>query len=93
MGAMPLYEYECEGCKSVQEVRQKVSDPLLTQCPACGSDKVRKIVSRTTFALKGTGWYNTDYRKSTSVSSPIKSERETKSNTSIAEKTPKPDKT
>ena len=57
---MPIYEYECDGCHSVFEVRQKVSDPAPTE-HSCGSKQVRRILSATSFVLKGTGWYATDY--------------------------------
>jgi putative FmdB family regulatory protein len=57
---MPIYEYECDGCHSVFEVRQKVSDPAPTE-HSCGSTQVRRILSATSFVLKGTGWYATDY--------------------------------
>lgn len=57
---MPIYEYECDGCQSVFEVRQKVSDPA-PQAHSCGSTQVRRILSATSFVLKGTGWYATDY--------------------------------
>lgn len=57
---MPIYEYECDGCHSVFEVRQKVSDPAPEQ-HSCGSTEVRRILSATSFVLKGTGWYATDY--------------------------------
>jgi putative FmdB family regulatory protein len=60
---MPIYEYECEGCHKVHEVMQKFSDAPLAACPECGKS-VHKIMSRTSFALKGTGWYSTDYKKS-----------------------------
>ena len=57
---MPIYEYKCEGCSAVFEVFQKMSDPP----PAshdCGSMKVTRLLSNTSFVLKGTGWYATDY--------------------------------
>lgn len=57
---MPIYEYECDGCKEVFEVRQKMSDPPPTR-HACGSEQVHRVLSATTFVLKGTGWYKTDY--------------------------------
>lgn len=57
---MPIYEYECDGCHSVFEVRQKVSDPAPTE-HSCGSKQIRRILSATSFVLKGTGWYATDY--------------------------------
>ncbi|MBY0370180.1 zinc ribbon domain-containing protein [bacterium] len=62
---MPLYEYECAKCKKVLEVIQKFSDAPLTQCPECQSP-VQRLMSKTSFQLKGTGWYATDYKKPTS---------------------------
>lgn len=59
---MPIYEYQCDACKHKFEVIQKVSDPLLTQCPECSKKKLRKLVSAAAFQLKGTGWYVTDFR-------------------------------
>lgn len=65
---MPLYEYRCEACDKVHEVMQKFSDSPLTQCPECGKP-VTKLMSLNSFSLKGTGWYSTDYKKSSSSSS------------------------
>ena len=59
---MPIYEYQCDACMHKFEVIQKVSDPLLTQCPACSKSKLRKLVSAAAFQLKGTGWYATDFK-------------------------------
>lgn len=59
---MPLYEYECANCAKVFEIMQKISEPALKGCPTCGKP-VHKLVSRTSFQLKGTGWYATDYKK------------------------------
>jgi putative FmdB family regulatory protein len=65
---MPIYEYECKKCGHFAEALQKFSDQPLTKCEACGG-KLRKLISQTTFHLKGTGWYVTDYAsKSTSHS-------------------------
>ncbi len=58
---MPIYEYECEGCHKVFEVTQKMSDPPLKKHADCGSKKVKKLISRSSFQLKGSGWYVTDY--------------------------------
>lgn len=60
---MPLYEYACESCKKTFEIIQKFSDPPVQDCPECGKP-VTKVMSRTSFQLKGTGWYATDYKKS-----------------------------
>lgn len=59
---MPIYEYQCDACKHKFEVIQKVSDPLLSQCPACSEKRLRKLVSAAAFQLKGTGWYATDFK-------------------------------
>ncbi len=57
---MPLYEYECIECGKNHEVIQKFSDKPLSACPECGGE-VKKLISNTSFVLKGTGWYVTDY--------------------------------
>jgi len=57
---MPIYKYNCEKCGSQVEVIQKVSDPPLKRCEKCRG-KLAKAVSRTSFQLKGSGWYATDY--------------------------------
>ena len=57
---MPIYEYECLSCKEVHEKVQKFADEPLTVCPKCGG-KLKKLISNTSFVLKGTGWYKTDY--------------------------------
>lgn len=59
---MPIYEYICESCGQRHEAIQKYSDPLLTKCPKCGG-KLKKLISNTSFVLKGTGWYVTDYAR------------------------------
>lgn len=59
---MPIYEYHCGKCAKIIEMLQKFSDPPLATCPDCGTD-VTKVVSRTSFQLKGGGWYATDYKK------------------------------
>ena len=61
---MPIYEYQCDACGAVTERLQKMSDAPLRKCPKCGG-KVEKIISRTSFQLKGSGWYVTDYGKGT----------------------------
>jgi putative FmdB family regulatory protein len=57
---MPIYEYECLNCRKQCEVFQKFNDEPLSSCPDCGGH-MHKMVSRTSFILKGTGWYVTDY--------------------------------
>lgn len=59
---MPIYEYECKKCGTVAEVIQKISDPPLKKCESNGcKGKMRRLVSNTSFVLKGSGWYVTDY--------------------------------
>src|SRR5437867_148043 len=57
---VPTYEYECEKCRRVFEVRQRISEPALTTCDQCGG-AVRRLLSAAPFILKGEGWYVTDY--------------------------------
>ncbi|NLV25190.1 MAG: zinc ribbon domain-containing protein [Deltaproteobacteria bacterium] len=57
---MPMYEYRCENCGLVFEVRQKFSDAPVAFCSACGAP-VKKLISLTEFALKGGGWYQQGY--------------------------------
>src|SRR3954471_7049415 len=57
---MPIYEYECRKCHAHTEVMQKISDKPLTKCRKCGG-RLEKQWSSTSFQLKGTGWYVTDY--------------------------------
>lgn len=59
---MPIYEYLCEKCGSHIEVIQKISDAPLKRCTKCRG-KLEKTVSRTSFQLKGSGWYVTDYSR------------------------------
>jgi putative FmdB family regulatory protein len=57
---MPIYEYECTKCGKVEEIFQKFSDKPLVKCKHC-SGKLHKLISQSSFHLKGTGWYVTDY--------------------------------
>lgn len=57
---MPIYEYVCDKCGDHLEVLQKVTDAPLKRCSKCRG-KLEKIISRTSFQLKGSGWYKTDY--------------------------------
>lgn len=59
---MPLYEYQCASCGKIEEAIQKFSDAPLTTCKYC-SGKLNKLISHSSFHLKGTGWYVTDYSK------------------------------
>lgn len=59
---MPIYEYQCTDCKFRYEKIQKISDPALTECPSCHGQGLEKLVSATAFRLKGSGWYETDFK-------------------------------
>ena len=58
---MPIYEYRCEKCGEFEET-QRITDPPLDRCPTC-QRKVRRLISSTSFQLKGGGWYVTDYAR------------------------------
>jgi putative FmdB family regulatory protein len=77
---MPFYEYECQSCKFYTEVMQKISDPPLVKCPSCGKRSLQKLVSAPVFRLKGSGWYETDF----------KSDKEDKRNLAVEREEPKP---
>ena len=71
---MPIYEYECTKCGAIEEAIQKFSDKPLVKCKSC-SGKLHKLISQSSFHLKGTGWYVTDYaNKSRSTATPPKTE-------------------
>ena len=59
---MPIYAYQCAACGHVQDVLQKLSDAPLTQCPACQAESFSKQVTAAGFQLKGSGWYETDFK-------------------------------
>ena len=73
---MPFYEYECPHCSYHDEVLQKITDKPLTKCPSCGKKGLKKLMSAPVFRLKGSGWYETDF----------KSDKENKRNLAGAEK-------
>ena len=59
---MPIYAYKCSACNHEQDVLQKMSAPLLTECPECHQSTYVKQVTAAGFQLKGTGWYETDFK-------------------------------
>ena len=73
---MPFYEYECPHCGHHDEVLQKISEAPLKKCPNCGKNGLRKLMSAPVFRLKGSGWYETDF----------KSDKENKRNLAGADK-------
>jgi len=60
---MPVYEYQCTKCNEQIEVMQKITDDPLTVCSSCGGE-LKKLITNTSFVLKGGGWYVTDYPSS-----------------------------
>jgi putative FmdB family regulatory protein len=73
---MPFYEYECPNCGYRDEVLQKITDKPLKKCPSCGKTGLKKLMSAPVFRLKGSGWYETDF----------KSDKENKRNLAGADK-------
>lgn len=59
---VPIYEYACRSCGHQFETIQKASEPVLTDCPACGEASLKKLLSAPVFRLKGSGWYETDFK-------------------------------
>ena len=59
---MPIYEYRCAACGHQEDHLQKISEPALTKCPACGKRKYAKQLTAAGFQLKGSGWYATDFK-------------------------------
>jgi len=60
---MPFYEYRCDNCEHELEALQKINDPLLVDCPVCGQAALKRLISAAAFRLKGSGWYETDFKK------------------------------
>lgn len=75
---MPIYEYQCSHCRYYLEIIQKISDARLRKCPSCSRNTLQKLVSAPVFRLKGSGWYETDF----------KSDQEKKRNLAGADKEP-----
>jgi putative FmdB family regulatory protein len=59
---MPIYEYRCQACDHELEAMQKMSDAPLTECPECNQQSLKKLISAAGFRLKGSGWYETDFK-------------------------------
>ena len=59
---MPIYEYQCQDCDEVVEVLQKIADAPAIDCPSCGKPSLKKKISAAAFRLKGSGWYETDFK-------------------------------
>ena len=77
---MPIYEYQCQKC-GVIEVTQRITEKALAKCPTCKS-KVKRLISNTSFQLKGTGWYITDYARKGQTNGESKSDNGSKTSSS-----------
>ena len=86
---MPIYEYQCSECRETFEIIQKFSDNPLTKCKFCNG-KVERLISSSSFQLKGSGWYLTDYARKTN-SSKTPPEPEGKKSGTKAGESSKPD--
>ena len=90
---MPIYAYRCDHCGHAKDVLQKLSDPVLSTCPACGTASFRKQLTAAGFQLKGSGWYATDFKNSGAKPAAKAAESPAKSgeaSTSEAKPDPKP---
>lgn len=85
---MPIYEYKCESCGCRFERLQTFTEEPLKVCPRCGGT-VKKLISRSSFILKGSGWYATDYARKSggNEGEPIPSNKSSSSCTSCTSKT------
>ena len=90
---MPLYEYECSKCGRIDEVLQKFSDKPQAKCKHC-SGKLHKLISHSSFHLKGTGWYITDYanKSQSTATSSNKGKQDTNQSSESPSKKPKKSK-
>lgn len=85
---MPIYEYHCDACGHECEFLQKISDEHIKKCPACSKSKLQKLVSAVGFQLKGTGWYETDFKtKKNDKKVSTKTDKPNKKNTKTKETT------
>ena len=96
---MPIYEYQCKSCHHRLEELQKVSDAPLIKCPVCGKPDLERLVSHTSFQLKGGGWYKTDYSTKQPTEKPegtkesSSEKKETAAETTSTKESTKPGKT
>lgn len=92
---MPIYEYQCSNCGKIEEALQKFSDPPLTRCSHC-SGQLHKLISQSSFHLKGSGWYVTDYAGKSNNAASAKTDKtppqtpktEPKATSGVEKKTP-----
>lgn len=75
---MPIYAYRCAACGHAKDVLQKMSDPVLSTCPACGGETFQKQLTAAGFQLKGSGWYVTDFKGGANAAKPADAPAEAK---------------
>ena len=85
---MPTYEYACSNCDTTHEIQQKMSDPTLTECPACGESTLRKLFRGVGIHFKGSGFYRTDSRDSKSSTSSTTSSSTSSSDSASSSSSP-----
>ena len=93
---MPIYEYKCSNCGHQFEKIQKFSDDPLKKCPKCDKNALNKLISSPSFRLKGSGWYETDFKtgkkKNISSNESLKSDKSTETSKTNSKKDSKQDK-
>ena len=82
---MPIYDYKCSNCEHQIEVIQKISDDPKTTCPKCNKESLSKLISAPSFRLKGSGWYETDF-KTGNKKNILNKEKDTKDTTKSKKK-------
>jgi putative FmdB family regulatory protein len=89
---VPIYEYRCESCEHRLEKLQKMSEGVLVDCPECKRPALKRLVSASAFRLKGSGWYETDFKKDNKRNLADSAGKETTSKVSVAGDSKKADK-
>ena len=93
---MPIYDYKCSECEHQIELIQKISDDPKTVCPKCNKKSLKKLISAPSFRLKGSGWYETDFKtgkkKNISSNESSKSDKSTETLKTNSKKASKQDK-
>tara|TARA_B100001063_G_scaffold217637_1_gene220452 strand:+ start:619 stop:909 length:291 start_codon:yes stop_codon:yes gene_type:complete len=93
---MPIYDYKCSECEHQIEAIQKISDDPMTVCPKCNKKSLKKLISAPSFRLKGSGWYETDFKtgkkKNISLNESSKRDKSTETSKTNSKKASKQDK-
>jgi putative FmdB family regulatory protein len=89
---VPIYEYQCEACTHHLEKLQKMSEDRLVDCPECGQPALKRLVSAAAFRLKGSGWYETDFKQDNKRNLAEDSSKETSDKKSSDSNGKKPEK-